>query len=206
MKNRLIFIEGTVGSGKSTTCNWLMSKFGSSVESLSIYPEPVPISTNSDYLFGEAKAMRYPHPGGDWEISQWDGVVESMIESRLKKVRAFTAQCLEQKGYSILDGGLFHRDLDALFMLGMSRHDIIEHLSEFVEVMKELDPVVIYLNHPDVRSSLNEIHQKRGDLWHQGETAYFVDSPYGISNGHKGFSGYVDIYKELKDLHFTFMD
>lgn len=115
--SKLLIIEGTVGSGKSTASRWLMSKLGESDSSIVLHPEPVPISTNHEFVIGKAGVLSFPHPGCDWSNYQGSEIIDSMIDSRMRKARSFVDNSLSDNSTSILDGGLFHRDLDALFCL-----------------------------------------------------------------------------------------
>lgn len=83
---------------------------------------------------------------------------------------------------------------------------IVRHLADFFDVLRDLKPSLIYIHHPDLYGSLDETHQKRGDFWHKGETAYFTESPYGVRNNLRGFKGYVELYEKLKEIHFMVME
>ena len=73
-----------------------------------------------------------------------------------------------------------------------------EYINKIAEIIKPLNPVVIYLKNDDIRSSVEKASGER-EGWLEGVIAYHVDGAYGKSINAQGFEGYIACLRERQN-------
>lgn len=77
------------------------------------------------------------------------------------------------------------------FPIGKSQ----EYIEKITEILKPLEPAVIYLKNDDIRSSVEKAAKKRNS-WLDGVIDYHVNGAYGKSIDAQGFDGYISCLEE----------
>src|SRR5215216_3714853 len=97
-RSRLIFVEGIMGSGKSTTARWLARLFHRAGISARPVPEAGPDSTN---VF---RAL--PH----WKQPWLDLTPDELMTRSYANWQSFVTHALSNSHIFVFDGQLFHGD------------------------------------------------------------------------------------------------
>lgn len=181
-----IFVEGIMGSGKTTTAWFLaehMQQHGIAAEFMS-----------------EGDALRIsldlPHPNGVW----LDVTVEQFIELSLRKWRAF-AQGARQSGVvTACDGLLFHGNMTDLLLMDAGEARLRHYITQVLDCICDLRPVVIYFNPDDIARALRAICDERGSEWEAYQVNWKCGSPYGERRSLHDFDGLAALYQDYRAL------
>ncbi|HSH81388.1 MAG TPA: hypothetical protein VLA19_22905, partial [Herpetosiphonaceae bacterium] len=143
---KLIFVEGVMGSGKSTTANFIARQLQRNG-----FP--------ARYIFegGEGHVVRLmgdlPHPFKPW----LDLTTQEYREKSLAKWRAFVAQARHTDTVAVLDGQLFHGNMTDLLIMDTGRAGLRAYVHDIVEITRELNPVLIYFYQADLEQAMRRV-------------------------------------------------
>ncbi len=189
MRNtRFIFVEGIMGSGKTTTAWFLteqLQRHGVAAHFLLEGP------TAEEPEHPLRVATELPHPNGVW----LDITVEEYIELSLRKWRAFAQEARQAWTVTACDGLLFHGNMTDLMLMNASPNVLRSYVARVIETIADLNPVVIYFSHPDIARALRRICDARGSEWEAYQVNWKVSSPYGAERTLHGFDGLVQLYQ-----------
>ncbi len=79
----------------------------------------------------------------------------------------------------------------------------VEHVLRLVEITRPLAPLIIYLDPPDLRATLENAARTRPSAWLDYVTGYVTGQAWGTANrrsGETGFDGMVRFYAMRRDL------
>jgi len=186
---RLIIVEGIMGSGKSTTGQFLegyLQRRGIPARFLPEWVAPHPIRLD-DAL---------PHPFEPWR----NVTVEEYIDRSRGKWRALVEKRRFTDVVTILDGQLFHGDLTNLMMMGADRESCDRHIDQVTQITAPLCPAVIYLAASDVPRALEVVFQARGKAWEKYQVDWKTQSPYCKQRDLSGYDGLVQMYQDYRAL------
>ena len=157
---RLIFVEGIMGSGKSTTARWLARLFQRAGIPARPIPEARPHPTN---VFRSLPHWRQP-----WR----DLAAEELMARSLANWQAFVATARVAPHIFIFDGQLFHGDFTCLFLMGSPAPVLQEYVQTVLQLTQPLQPLIIYCYQVDVASALDRIGAQRGQGWIESQVAW----------------------------------
>ena len=69
-------------------------------------------------------------------------------------------------------------------------------IGEIAEIIRPLDPLVVYLQTGDIAACMQRVLTERGTEWLSAVTDYHCGSAYGKANGLHGFDGYIAALRE----------
>lgn len=185
---RFIFVEGIMGSGKSTTA-WFLT------EQLQQHGIPArfllegPTVDEPEHPLRVATAL--PHPNAVW----LDVTIEEYIALSLHKWRAFAREVRQSETVTACDGLLFHGNMTDLMLMNASPEVLRAYVAQIIETISDLNPVVISFSHPDIARALRTICDARGSKWETYQVNWKVLSPYGKERSLHGFEGLVKLYQ-----------
>jgi len=189
MRNtRFIFVEGIMGSGKSTTAWFLteqLQRHGIAARFLLEGP------TAEEPEHPLRVATELPHPNGVW----LDVNVQQYIERSLQKWRIFAQEAQQTGTVTACDGLLFHGNMTDLMLMNAPTGVLRAYVAQVIETISDLNPVVIYFSHPDIASALRRICDARGSAWEAYQVNWKVLSPYGKERSLHDFDGLVQLYQ-----------
>jgi hypothetical protein len=188
-QTRLIIVEGIMGSGKSTTCQFLegyLQNRGISARFLPEWVMPHPIRVD-DAL---------PHPYEPWR----DVTIEEYLERSRVRWHAFVEERRFAATVTVLDGQLFHGDLTNLFMMGASHEVCDRHVEQVTRATAPLRPAVIYFAASDVPRALGVVFRARGKKWEKYQVDWKTHSPYCQQRGLSGYDGLLRMYLDYRAL------
>ncbi|MDM0053028.1 hypothetical protein [Variovorax sp. J22R115] len=179
----IIFIEGIVGSGKSSTAHQLglhLRKLGRTTQWYFEHDSHHPI-----YPAGHA-------PNYDCELSRGQQV--DIRRSVLSRWKVLAESISRTKEVVILEGGFFQTVIDHFLLLNLGFEDAINHISEVESLVASLDPAMILLYQEDVDAALNRILSERSAAYADYLVNIYKQSPFGRAHG---ISGYPDVIEAI---------
>lgn len=194
MRNtRFLFVEGIMGSGKSTTA-WFLTEYLQQHEIPASFLAEGPTIDEPEHPLRVATA--FPHPNGIW----LDLTVEEFIETSLQKWHNFVQATLRDLVVTISDGLLFHGNMTDLLLMNANTSVLRSYVAQIIECLQPLNPVVIYFYHKDITQALHAICHERGKEWEAYQVNWKLLSPYGRQRSLQGFDGLVQLYQAYRDI------
>jgi hypothetical protein len=151
MNTKLIIIDGHCSVGKSSISKNIYQQIARDQNAFWLHEEceDHPIRQN-EFRFGEldtAEGMELNRTG---MLKKWMGFRDSIKSS----------------GKVCITEGCFLHAYDRYFIHSpWNEDDIVTYSSQVVEIIKELDPVIVFLHRPDLRKSLEKAFVARGQWW-----------------------------------------
>jgi len=195
---RLVFCDGICGSGKTSTAlyvahqlkeNGVPAKFmgeGSAVHVRGIYRPPregiPPAYLEDEILDPKAKVLCSP---------------QDYMKRGLEAWRKFAAEVEDSDEIIVLDGHFFHAATDDLHFIDTDPELSAQYVSQIVEIIRDLNPVLIHLYQRDVEASLRQACTARGRMWTRHQVDWKVVAPYSYRKGYVGFDGLVKQFDDL---------
>lgn len=139
----------------------------------------------------------------------YDGILplERHCEVHLCRWREFVKAQLHRDEITIFECCFIQNPLTA--MLGRydaSEEVIIDYVLELANVIKPLNPQLIYFHSGDVRTTLSRAFQERSSDWNDGVTQYFTQQGYGLSHGLTGFDGLVEFLRVRTQIELKIVE
>lgn len=151
MKHKLIIIDGQSTVGKSTT-------------SKSVYKQ---ISKHQKSYWLHEECIEHPIRHEEFtagELDSHEGMARN-IKSMLEKWDDFRVAIEKKNEACITEGCLLHA-YDRYFVRSVcGEEQIHEYYKEVLKVIEGLNPLIIFLYRPDLRSSFEKAFKARGDWW-----------------------------------------
>ncbi|MDE6996860.1 MAG: hypothetical protein K2P04_03145 [Oscillospiraceae bacterium] len=179
MKTNLIIVEGLPGSGKSTTAARIaeeLRKHGRHVVCVD-EGEPGHPADVSDYDFPDFETER---------------------RSILGKWRDFTEKARRDTIYIFNCIFLQNPMCETMMRFDMAEAASRDYIAEISEIIKPLNPVILYIDYPDVKGAIDAVLGERGNEWLDAVIAYHTEQGYGKQNGLAGYKGYIKCLEERK--------
>jgi RNase adaptor protein for sRNA GlmZ degradation len=129
-QTKLIVVDGNMGSGKSTTGEWVgivMEECGFPYQFIRETERPHPVQV-TEFLGRKARSAS----------------IGKHIAQSLDKWSQFVAEAEFRDSITILDGQLFHFNIDLLLFLDADKEQIIRHTQHIAEIAERLQPTLIY--------------------------------------------------------------
>lgn len=183
---RFIFVEGIMGSGKTTTAWFLAEHLQGQGIAAQFMSEGCPLRV----------ALDLPHPNGAW----LDVSIEQYIDSSLQKWRTFAREVQKSGVVTACDGLLFHGNMTDLLLMNAEQAVLHRYIEQVIECIHDLHPVVIYFYRADIAHALRTICYERGSDWEEYQVSWKCGSPYGIQRSLQGFDGLVRLYQDYRSL------
>ena len=116
----------------------------------------------------------------------------------LEKWRNFVATCNKDTIYVFNCVFLQNPMCETMMRFGFSETDSKDYISKIAEIIKPLNPVVIYLKNTDISTSVRKTAQERTG-WLDAVIDYHTNGSYGKQIGAKGFDGYIKCLTERQE-------
>lgn len=179
MKTNLIIVEGLPGSGKSTTAAMIAAELDKKGKRVICVDEGV---------------REHPADYADYDFPDFETERMKILE----KWRLFTEQADKDTIYVFNCIFLQNPMCETMMRFGMDYAGSQNYISEISEIIKPLNPVIIYIDQPDVKETLNRVIGERGNDWLNAVIDYHISQGYGKQNGLSGYEGYIQCLEERK--------
>lgn len=173
---KLILIDGIIGSGKSTTAQFIAFQLQKNNIKAKWFHEYDP----SNPLFED--------PGN----------VEPNPERIVEKWQLLVIEAETSDDVLIVESYLFQKTIGNLFENNIDKREIFKCAFQIREQIKELNPVLIYFYQRDIEKALKRLYEVRGEDWVNHRIQYETNTPYGINNSLKEYRGWVTFWRDLK--------
>ena len=183
---KLIIVDGNMGSGKSTTAEWLATvmeecRIPHRLVSESERPHPVQVTR---FLGRRAE-----------NASPDDHIAESV-----QKWTTFVDSAQRHDGITILDGQLFHFNIDLMLFLDADREQIVSHTHRIAEIAQRLNPTLIYLRAVDARTEIDDVFAARGLRFERQQIRRKTRYPYCVNRDLTGRKALVQLYSDYRRI------
>lgn len=180
MKHQLILVDGHSTVGKSTT-------------SKSVYKQ---IAYQDKIYWLHEECEKHPIRHEEFEaddIHSLDGM-ELNRQVMLQKWGKFKEEIEQGKQVCITEGCFLHSLDRYLLNSAWNEEQIINYFQQILEIIRPLNPLIVFLYRPDIRQSFEKAFKARGDWWR--ELILSVPGPYGFFKTHE-YIGDDSIYASL---------
>lgn len=151
MKHRLIIVDGQSTVGKSTI-------------SKSVFKQIV----NQDQVYWlHEECENHPIRQNEFEIGNihtLDGM-ELNRKDMLQKWHLFSKQIMESGQTCVTEGCLLHAMDRYLIESSWNEKEISNYFEEIIEIIKPLNPLIVFLHRPNLKLSFEKAFKARGDWW-----------------------------------------
>lgn len=187
MDNRLILVDGITGSGKSTTSQYLAFQLEKNNRKVKWYHE-------------EESNHPLEYPYGDIDELATPAEVEHFMEITLKLWNKFVERVLESDQVHIVESYIYQDTMRILFQNNFSEQEIINFAQKIYEIIRPLNPALIYFYQQNVKKSIDRIWAKRGERWKTWFIQADSQTPYAISRGLEGELAAYQLWSEYQKL------
>jgi thymidylate kinase len=183
---KLIIVEGIMGSGKSTTSEYVSKMLTSRGIKNQLYlethkPHPLKVLSNDD-------------PQVLWNITPAE-----YRELSLKKWAQFVENIIRSGAVHVLDGRLYHGSMMFYLLLDPPEDQVVSYVHDVVATIRRLDPVLVYLFQRDVELAVRSIVEKRGQGWFEFQ-GWKLTGPYSKRKGYVGLDGLIRVHQDKRAI------
>lgn len=179
MKTNLIIVEGLPGSGKSTTAAMIADELNKKGKKVICVDEGV---------------QEHPADYADYDFPDFETERMKILE----KWRSFVEKSDKDTIYVFNCIFLQNPMCETMMRFGMEEAASQNYISEIAEIIKPLNPIIIYINQPNVKEAINSVLDERGNDWLNAVMDYHISQGYGKQKNLSGYEGYIECLKERK--------
>jgi len=186
---RFIFVEGMIGCGKTTTCEFIANELqrrGVAARAIS--------EGGEDHVL--RIALELAHPNAVWR----DTTPADFAARSIRAWQRFVCEVEPSPAVTVCDGLLFHGNLTDLMMMDADPEMLYRSATQILKTLAPLQPTVAYLYQSDVAQALHTICDTRGRDWEAYQVNWKTSSPYALQRSLHGFDGLVQLYQAYRAL------
>lgn len=86
------------------------------------------------------------------------------------------------------------------------KEEVMNYVLQLEKAVKKLNPLLIYMDQPDVASTFYRAIQERPKEWSDRFIDYYTNQGLGKERGYKGVNGTVQVLKERRELELEIYD
>lgn len=195
MDARLVFVEGMIGAGKSTTAERFASRLISRGEDARAYlefAEDHPIRTKA------VDRLRAVHPERVWKPDDVgeDGLA---LDSRVYAADQWdrlAERCLHGRQTIILESTLLQNSVLPAFVAGAPAGKCREIFTRIERRVASARPLLVYLRPTDIVSAIKRVHRARGEVWAAWNVTSVSAFPWARTRNLSGRNAVVELYRE----------
>jgi hypothetical protein len=127
----------------------------------------------------------------------------------LKRWGNFAKQAENRDEITVFECAYLQNQLcELIYFHNMDPTDIEKYMLALIDTVKNLNPIIFYLNQPNVSEHIRVIADKRVNAngekdWLEKVILYTENSPYGKMNNLKGFNGVVQCFEIRKQIELN---
>ncbi len=174
-KTKLILIEGIPGSGKSTLAQFIahiLTQQGIVCQWRYEEEKDHPL-----YVFHDLVTLQHTIDALN------NGHYKQIVKAALERWNVFAQELQSSQTVMILDGCLFGYLTWSLFPLDIPADEIQDYLSQVEQIIRHLQPCLIYLYQQNLPQALERICERRGSDTRTRLIEQATQSPYGQRQG-----------------------
>lgn len=231
MKNKLIIVEGLPSTGKSTTAKYIATELNLKFfdESDDNHPADYIFSayitknqlnkfTTKEQNLIISKSLKkddgYIVPLKEFKDDLFEKLVQYKIYDYLPwniEKKLFIDKWTEFKN-NISDNYVLNCTLlqnsmcETMIRFDFNLQQSYEYIKEIYEIIKPLNPIIIYLKITNIKESINRVLPNRGSEWLNAVVNYHCTGKYGKRNKLKGFDGYIKALEERQNREIYILE
>ncbi len=183
INTNLILIDGIIGSGKSTTAQRIflyLTKHGYDADWFSEVEVPHPVNVEASQIDPEKpeQMMEQVH-------LNWEKLVTNLINT--KKI-------------IVLESSIFQTFVGGLQFMEIDDDKIISNFLKIQEMIKALNPVLIYFYQNDLAQALTRLSSLRGAEWENYLISWISHTPYGKTCNIQSFNEIIKYYQKHRKI------
>ena len=179
MRTNLIIVEGLPGSGKSTTADMIAEVLKEKRKKVCCVDEG---------------AHEHPADYADYDFPDF----ATEREKILRKWQSFVENADKDTIYVFNCIFLQNPMCETMMRFGMPEEASLEYIAEIAKIIRPLNPVIIYIDQPDVKKTVDSVLAERGINWMNAVIDYHTSQGYGKQNSLSGYEGYIQCLEERK--------
>ena len=179
MQTNLIIVEGIPGSGKSTTAAMIAEELQ---------------KNGKKVICVDEGAQEHPADYANYDFPDFRTERKAILD----KWRSFVEKADKDIIYVFNCVYLQNPMCETMMRFGMDEKESKVYIQEITEVIKPLNPIIIYIDEPDVKSAIDSVLDERGTDWLNAVIDYHVSQGYGKQNNLLGYDGYIKCLEERR--------
>jgi hypothetical protein len=185
LDTKIIFVEGIAGSGKSSTAQLLYSnlrKHGYAVKLIHEFYSPHPIHELN---------TEEPKTWISKTLANWHDLRDTLVKTN---------------EIMIMDGTLFQCTVGVLLEMDVEVPVIRQYANQIPDILKPLNPILIYFYQDDVEKALTTAYQQREVKWRRRVNAFVSDARFFKNRKLCGLDGYIEynrVFRNLTDILYS---
>ncbi len=176
---KLIIVEGLPATGKSTTAARIAAE-------LTRLGKPV--------VCVDEGAPNHPADYDDYGFPDF----ETERRLILDKWRSFVRHAGRETVYVFNCIFLQNPMCETMMRFDMDVEASRAYIAQIAEIIRPMDPVILYLSLPEVRAPIDRVLCERGEGWQNAVIGYHTEQGYGKARGLTGYDGYIACLEERK--------
>lgn len=174
----LVLVEGLPGSGKSTTAQWIgheMQSQGRPARWVYEQEEPHPV-------LGSVRG-----PSASWK---------DYLAARLSAWASFTAGARNSSTATVMDSTFLQSSIFSTLRRGFDPETILTYVERVADIIRPLDPALVYFLQPDPATAFRRICDARGIAWTLQHINANDGTAWARGRNVSGFDGLVAYWRE----------
>lgn len=143
------------------------------------------------------KAFRYKI----YDCLDWDNERRVMLD----KWRSFVQNADKDSIYVFNCVLLQNPMCETMMRFNFDKELSFEYIRQICEIIKPLNPTVVYLENTEISRSIKGALAERGEEWLNAVVYYHCNGNYGMAHGLSGFEGYISALEERQRRELEFL-
>ncbi|TKI46727.1 P-loop NTPase family protein [Bacillus mycoides] len=139
----------------------------------------------------------------------YDGTLplERHCEVHLNRWSEFVKAQQQEETVTVFECCFIQNPLSAMLGRYDASQDVItDYVLKLGDIIKPLNPSLLYFHPGDVRSILKRAFEERSSEWRDGVTQYYTQQGYGRSRGLAGFDGLVEFLRVRTEIELKIIE
>lgn len=187
MNTRLIIVEGLPGTGKSTTAKFIAEELEKKGKKIVCVDEGV---------------SEHPADFAEYDFPDF----ETEREKILNIWKNFVADAREDTIYVFNCIFLQNPMCETMMRFGLEESVSQKYISEIAEIIKPMNPKILYISQPDVKHTIDHVLEERDRAWLEAVIDYHTSQGYGKKHHLSGYEGYIECLIERKKRELRILE
>ena len=176
IETKLILVEGSIGSGKTTTAENLAKKIKASGDKAVWYHENAPDNPLNTYL----SQLLQDNYGRHFDLQS---VIMKLLHNdpsvdTIPLWRALSERCKHRDEITILESRFWQHETMIWFLAEFDLARIIKRQQKIAEILSECKPFLVFLSHDNISSVIENTFRTRPLEWQEWVLWLFGEFPY----------------------------